>query len=215
MRKTLVLIFVLYTGFLLSIQRINLTVGLNQSNIYGKNVENVYNPVSSIGGGIGLTHSMNKMFDVQTELLWLRKGTIVTSHGYRVLERYDYLEIPVMVSTGIGKKNFVSIYGGPDIGLLINGKNFYTTYGFHEQTNVYKDLNPLMFNLIAGFNISLSEKIKADFRYSVSLNDTCKKRDEFIDHYHAKNKNFLFSLRLLIFDQDIKNPLKKGIKENL
>lgn len=213
MKKVLICMFTFISSSIYS-QEINFGIkgGLNLSNgtFSGADSEYIGKPESKTNFHLGgfLVYNITNKFALQPELLYNRLGFVTkiteTAPGYFYNSKnnvsLNYLSIPVMCKFNI--YDGLSLDGGPQLGILLNGEQKYVyeeTYlgnrNYSEETiDAKKNFKSIDFGLNIGTSYKIENNMVFSLRYYFGLSDLWKEYfdEDFILGY--KNKNLQFSV---------------------
>jgi hypothetical protein len=151
-------------------------LGLNMANLTGSDVQNTKIKMGLAAGGF-ITYSINDLFAIQPEVLYMMKGakSDVTVNGVTSTQslKLNYIEIPILVKVLLsGGGNFKpNFYAGPAIGILMSAKA--------EDLDVKSNYKSSNIGLVGGVGADYlmgtgTGKITFDLRYTVGLGTIAK-----------------------------------------
>jgi len=77
----------------------------------------------------------------------------------------NYLNIPILLKMALGSNDFVSLYAGPQLGVLLSAE----AEADGDTEDIKDALNSLQLGLNVGFSLNLSKEIAIDVRYNRGL----------------------------------------------
>lgn len=207
--QTLTVIFLLFTGILLSSSskaqsEFGVKGGILFSNIGKSGTSSSLEIEGKNGLSIGAYYKKENLLGrigFQTELLYQQKGAeyfirrteeeyisdgenqfLLPKCYYRDTEKLHYLSVPILFTIPITK--FMELYAGPEFGYLVSMKN-----NRIEETG---ELNRFSAGVAAGFSLNLGGNTNLDFRYSYDLTPF-----DFSDSQkYTKYKNYGFAVTI-------------------
>ena len=190
-----------------------------ESNSYGGDVK--FKSGFLVGAGLNIT--INDMFSVQPELLFLQKGWKEEQYidfGGGDFDEYissftlNYLEVPILAQLTFGNTTKFFVSAGPSIGYGIGGKYVFEYNGLesgvtyserydskvkfgsrpdNDQSNDVYLDNALDIGGIAGFGVLLMNKIQIEVRYSLGFTNLVDENPDIQDNT-SKNFGFQFNV---------------------
>lgn len=185
--KKLFLLAALVCGFFV-VNAQNITIGpkagLNVTNI--SNISGNKNKLS-IHVGAFAEWRVNDFFGIQPEIVYSRQGFRWKDDGYKVKNRVNYLNIPILAKLYVLDELSVDL--GPQIGFALNGKAVAKEDGnTHKYKN--KDLNTVELSWAIGLSYNWDD-FMFSARYNIGLSNVMDK-DKSWDG--SNNKNHVFQL---------------------
>lgn len=171
MRRVIVTIFAIVVVFTLSSASVSaqgltggLKAGMNIANIYGDDVEDVWDPKIGICVGGFITYSINDIFAIQPELLLSIKGSKaeeeILGETVKTTMSLTYLEIPVLAKLG-------PLFVGPSLAIKLSGKR-----KIDSAKADIENLKSTDFGLVFGGGVDFDlgpGKLTVDARYTLGL----------------------------------------------
>jgi opacity protein-like surface antigen len=113
-------------------------------------------------GGVFVEIAIANKLDIQPELVYSMQGCDDAS---RVTNKFDYINLPIILKIYLNQGRSFSIDVGPQVGYLINAK---TVQGGRTQ-DVYSDLNKLDVAICLGASYKITPHIYAGLRFNYSV----------------------------------------------
>jgi len=172
-------LFFLQKGFA---QAPNLKAGLNISTISTpSSLKNEFKPGFYLG--IGMFKTLRKKNLIKGELVYSQQGAKLNS---KETASYNYLNMPILFSHGIGKRIYFDF--GPQVGIILSG-----ILRGDDKVDVTAKLRTLDISLASGFTYSLSKAIKLESRVNYGLINTLR------DPYPETFRNIFFQAGFQIY----------------
>jgi len=158
-----------------------LKAGLNLSTISTSgSAKNNIKPGFYLGVSTFKSISNNNL--IKAELVYSQQGAKFNS---KETATYSYLNMPILLSVGIGKIVHFDI--GPQVGIILSG-----IVKGDKKEDITAKLRTLDFSLSSGFTFSLSKAIKLESRVNYGLSNTVRAP------YPGTSRNFVFQAGLQI-----------------
>lgn len=169
---------IFFSGFSQSFKA-EIAVGATASQIDGDQIAGYDKAGLLAGGGVGL--SLAKKWEAHLDLYFIQKGSHSNDKSPVYLNwKINYLELPVTVRWYFHPKIFVT--GGIAADLLINSKNDYSGFGFVDNTNKLRSLNPVS---VVGCGFRLSPRLDLNLRFLYSIFSFSKVRIQYNNNIAA------------------------------
>jgi hypothetical protein len=190
--------FFIFSLFLISSNaqvRFGLKSGLNISNFYGDDAQNLDSKLG-FTGGIFLSIKTPKQLIIQPEITYSVKGSIANLGSDKITLDYHYIDIPILFKYVIplndNKDIKPAIFAGPFIGFKTRAQINVNSNGKSESQNI-ESAAPreygFQFGGALGFNLGNNE-LGIDIRYVLGLT----KIDKSPNNYDVRNGVFNFNL---------------------
>jgi len=146
-------------------------------------------------GAFAIVPLSTKNLVIQPEALVTMKGAEISESGAKAVEKYVYLDVPVLVrynfNTASATKPFV--FAGPVVSLLISAKDEFSYGGSSSEDDIKSDMKSSEFSLALGGGVEFG-KLLVDARYVAGLTNIMS--DKALDGIDGtlKNKAFIISL---------------------
>ncbi|MBI4726420.1 PorT family protein [candidate division TA06 bacterium] len=181
--------------------------GLNFAKLRGHDSRDNSIRTGAVFGGFA---DIKQLFlTIQPELLYSQKGdkreediavvmdqTGVIAGHYVEVDKFDYLEMPVLVKYSFGNKIVSGIYAGPPVGMLLRAKHESTVAGITITTDMKNEIKSSEIGLFWGAGIKMPSRISIEFRYSMSLTKILKEVTILNVTMTSDIKNSILSLML-------------------
>lgn len=190
MKKSMLMIVVMFLlCSLFGVNNVGFKGGVNFSNIHGEDVDDDFESKAGFNFGIVAQQRVSQNVRFQEEFLITQKGTKLDYNGYEIVEKYNYLEIPVLIKVKMGNPNSpLSLYGGPSFSFLTSAKNTTTYNGYSVSGSVDDYMNDFDLGINIGADLTM-DRFFFDVRYTHGLSNIYKGSDEEIDYSSLKVKN--------------------------
>lgn len=166
-----------------SAQKAGLKGGVNFTNLYIGDLEDVDDENMKVGFNAGLYYraDINSGFAIQPEFLFTQKGTEVQYDGFlggsgRYRFNLNYLEVPVLA---VGKVGNFNIHAGPYLGFLVGAKvkDVDDNGNINDVENLDRDdFNTLDTGIAAGFGLDFDTGT-IGLRYNYGFQEIGKNED--------------------------------------
>ncbi|WP_460615145.1 porin family protein [Hymenobacter seoulensis] len=140
-------------------------------------------------GGLLTNIGINDAFSVQPELLYSQKGSKYTVNGNDVINRFNYVDLPVMFRVNAGGLFFEA---GPQLGFLASAKREIGS----TSVDIKDGYNTIDFGYAAGLGYQLSSGPGIGLRYNGGLTNIPQKNTVGNVTTQAKIHNTAFQLYL-------------------
>ena len=199
MKKCFLLFFILPL-FIISTQaqvRFGLKSGLNISNFYGDDAEDLDSKLGFVGGFF-ITYQSENLFVLQPEVSYSTKGATVKIENINFTLAYDYIEIPILLKFPFNLADNQSIkpvlFAGPFVAFKTKAKITFKVNGESEQKDI-PSVTPRDFGFQfgggLGFNLGKYE-LGFDIRYILGLASVDKSTNSFDIKNRVINFNICF-----------------------
>ena len=103
----------------------------------------------------------------QPELLISFQGTEIKDDysGETAKINTSYLNIPLLVKMDLGSNDFVSLYAGPQFGILLNAE----AEEDDETYDIEDEMNSIQLGINIGISLNVTKEVAIDFRYNRGL----------------------------------------------
>ncbi len=149
--------------------------GLNVSNL--SNVSGDDKMKASFYAGLFAEYRFSDYFGLQPEITYSRQGNFYNEDRYKLWNRVNYLNIPVIAKIYVTPRLSVDV--GPQLGILLNNN---TTFKWknsdNSSTNDHSiDANGADFGIAMGLSARLAYNLDLTARYNLGLTDILKDND--------------------------------------
>lgn len=138
-------------------------VGLNVSTITSPGGENKYQ--SGFYAGVSAFKKINESVNFKAELIYSRQGA---KSSLNERARYDYLNMPLLISTDLGKSFYLDL--GVLTGIIFNA----TVDNGDDKVNVTSELSTIDFAICSGIGYSLNNSIRLETRLNYGLTNSVR-----------------------------------------
>ncbi|WP_191967836.1 porin family protein [Rhizosphaericola mali] len=175
--------------------------GLSLYNLTNRQIYSENNYKAGFAAGVAVSIPIAKSFYIQPEALYQQQGskyanltTSISKADYEM--RFGYVNFPLLAKYQLFNSN-LSIYAGPQLGILTNAKYILTVSGTDingkYETDIKKDVNTIDFSGAYGleyyFAIGGNSKIVLNARYNTGFSHVMKSEES----RDAKSKNTGFT----------------------
>jgi hypothetical protein len=148
--------------------------------------------------GLVMTYNLTKIYFIQTELEFIQKGSREVAHPDQgIIHSYeiklDYAEVPFLFNYVINKKYIPE--AGIAFAYLIKSGEIIDDYNY---TPVLA-FNKFEYSFIIGFNYKLTDKFRANIRYSYSIFPVRKLMGDKSTHFVRSQYNNLLGFSLYYY----------------
>ncbi|MGZ2370731.1 porin family protein [Ancylomarina sp. YFZ004] len=167
MKKTLVVICVLIASCSFA-QDIKLGAkgGLNIADFVGDDTGG-NDAVTKLYFGGYINSPITERLSFQPELLISFQGTEIKDDysGESAKINTSYLNIPLLVKMDLGSNDFVSLYAGPQLGILLDAEVEIDG----DSDDIEDEMNSIQLGINLGISLNVTEEVAIDFRYNRGL----------------------------------------------